>query len=182
MDSLILEISNLGLNGSLDLLVGDFKARSQIWGYGFEDRRGQIMSEFIAANNFSICNRTDLGQTFVTGKAQGFPDLSLLSTALQDLFDSWWILNVESLSDLKYVCVQLAGDFQFPDDFVSKTKHSSRKFLKIFKRNFDKLDLLSNSVSSVEDVDHFYKIFLHTVCEAAYIAFKKKPVYNKKNI
>ncbi|GBL87011.1 Putative protein in type-1 retrotransposable element R1DM [Araneus ventricosus] len=101
MDSLILEISHLGLNGSLDLLVGDFNARSQIWGYGFEDRRGRIMSEFIATNNFSVCNRTDLGPTFVTDKAQGFPDISLLSAALQDLFDSWLILNKESLSDHK---------------------------------------------------------------------------------
>ncbi|GBM40911.1 hypothetical protein AVEN_234045-1 [Araneus ventricosus] len=99
MDNLILEISQIDLNGSLDLLVGDFNARSQIWGYGLEDRRGQILSEFIASNNFSICNRTDLGPTFVCERAQGFPDLSLLSTALQDLFDSWWILDKDSLID-----------------------------------------------------------------------------------
>ncbi|GBN71214.1 hypothetical protein AVEN_78205-1 [Araneus ventricosus] len=180
MDNLILEISHLGLNGSFDLLVGDFNARSQIWGYGFEDRREQIISEFIATNNFSICKRTDLGPTFITDKAQSFPDLSLLPTALQDLFDSWWILNKESLSDHKYICVQLAGDFQFSDDFIFKTKHSSKKFLKIFKRNFDKLNLLSNSMSSAEDSDYFYKILLHTVGEVAYSAFKKKPVHNKK--
>ncbi|GBO26111.1 hypothetical protein AVEN_112361-1 [Araneus ventricosus] len=133
MDNLILEISQIGLNGSLDLLVGDFNARSQIWGCGLEDRRGRIMSEFIASNNFSIYNRTDLEPTFVSERAQGFPDLSL-STALQDLFDSWWILNKDSLSDHRYICVQLAGDFHCSDDFVFKTKHSPKRFLRIFKQ------------------------------------------------
>ncbi|GBO21963.1 hypothetical protein AVEN_87520-1 [Araneus ventricosus] len=110
MDNLISEISHIGLNGSLDLLVGDFNARSPIWGYGFEDRRGQIMLEFIASNNFSICNRTDLGPTFVCERAQGYPDLSLLSIALQDLFDSWWILNKDSLSDHRTVTYCIGTD------------------------------------------------------------------------
>ncbi|GBN22712.1 hypothetical protein AVEN_68048-1 [Araneus ventricosus] len=79
IDNLITEISHLGLNGFSDLLVGDFNnARSQVWGYGFEDHRGQVISEFIALNNFMICNRTDLGPTFVTENAQGFPDLTPL--------------------------------------------------------------------------------------------------------
>ncbi|GBN39946.1 hypothetical protein AVEN_21779-1 [Araneus ventricosus] len=179
MDNLILEISQIGLNGSLDLLVGDFNARSPIWGYGLEDRRGQIMSEFIASNNFSICNRTDLGPTFVCERAQGFPDLSLLSIAFQGLFDSWWILNKDSLSDHRYICVQLAGDFHCSDDFVFKTKHSPKRFLRIFKQNFGKLNMLSNSVSSVEDIDRFYNAFNQTVCDAAFSTFKKKPIHNK---
>ncbi|GBN56036.1 hypothetical protein AVEN_79295-1 [Araneus ventricosus] len=98
---------NLGLNGSFDLLVGDLNARSQIWGYDFEDHRGQIISEFIASNNFSICNRMDLGPTFVPSNAEVFPDVTLLSTAHQDLLDSWRGLDQESLSDHKVI--------EFPD-------------------------------------------------------------------
>ncbi|GBN58466.1 hypothetical protein AVEN_187344-1 [Araneus ventricosus] len=39
IDNLITEILYIGLNGSFDVLVGDFNARSQTWGYDFEDHR-----------------------------------------------------------------------------------------------------------------------------------------------
>ncbi|GBN97542.1 hypothetical protein AVEN_109803-1 [Araneus ventricosus] len=37
-----------GLNNSYDLLVGDFNARSQVWGYGFEDHRGRAYADDLA--------------------------------------------------------------------------------------------------------------------------------------
>ncbi|GBO38437.1 Putative protein in type-1 retrotransposable element R1DM [Araneus ventricosus] len=105
---IILEISDIGKDNSCNLLIGDFNARSQIWGYGFEDHRGRVLSEFLTLNNFSICNRTDLGPTFNSSTGHGFPDLSLISTAHQHLLDAWWIDNSDSLSDHKLICVQLA--------------------------------------------------------------------------
>ncbi|GBO11066.1 hypothetical protein AVEN_21714-1, partial [Araneus ventricosus] len=84
---------------SCNLLVGDFNARPQIWGYGFEDHRGRVISEFISTNNFYICNRTDLGPTFVSSTGQSSPDLTLISSVHQHLLDFWWIDDKESLSD-----------------------------------------------------------------------------------
>ncbi|GBO28272.1 hypothetical protein AVEN_152749-1, partial [Araneus ventricosus] len=48
IDILINEILHLGLNNSYDLLVGDFNARSQVWGYGFEDHRGRAYADDLA--------------------------------------------------------------------------------------------------------------------------------------
>ncbi|GBN68058.1 hypothetical protein AVEN_100098-1 [Araneus ventricosus] len=160
IDLLINEILHLGLNNSYDLLVGDFNARSQVWGYGFEDHRGRVISDFLVTNNFSICNDVDLGPTFVTNTGQGFPDLTLISVSCQSLLDSWSILNIDSLGDHKHVCVRLAGDFKPSDDFIFKTRYSTKKFLYIFQKKFDYLYNLYNSIQSVDEVDYFYNMFI----------------------
>ncbi|GBM70697.1 hypothetical protein AVEN_203823-1 [Araneus ventricosus] len=181
IDNLINEISHFGLNNSFDPLVGDFNARSQIWGYGFEDHRGQVISNFISSNNFSICNRKDLGPTFVTDTSQGFPDLTSISTSYQDYLDSWNVLDLDSSTNHKYICVRLAGDFHPSQEFIFKSKYSFKIFLNIFRKDFDYLNSLLGLASSSEDVDHFYKIFFKCICDTAFGAFKKKPLRNSKS-
>ncbi|GBM78301.1 hypothetical protein AVEN_139720-1 [Araneus ventricosus] len=89
--------TNCGLNSSAVLHVGDFNARSQIW--GFQDHRERVISEFISSNNFTIRNRTDQGPTFISSTGHVFLDLSLISTFYRDLLDSWKVLDLETLSD-----------------------------------------------------------------------------------
>ncbi|GBM94360.1 hypothetical protein AVEN_6662-1 [Araneus ventricosus] len=156
IDDLILEILSIGADNFCNLLVGNFNARSHIWGYDFEDHLGRIISEFISTNNFTICTRTDLGPTFVSSAGHDFPDLTLISTAHQHLLDSWWIVDSESLSDHRLVCVRLAGDFSPPQDFILKSKFSLNKFSGLFKKDYVFLKNLYKSVSSQEGIDFFY--------------------------
>ncbi|GBO33224.1 Putative protein in type-1 retrotransposable element R1DM [Araneus ventricosus] len=179
-DELILEISDIGKDNSCNLLIGVFNARSQIWGYGFEDHRGRVLSEFLTLNNFSICNRTDLGPTFNSSTGHGFPDLSLISTAHQYLLDAWRIDNSDSLSDHKLICVQLAGDFSFSHDFIFKTKFSLNKFSHRFRKDLVFLKNLVTTVSSIEGIDLFYKTFMDLITKAAFGTFQKKPLRHKK--
>ncbi|GBM82343.1 Putative protein in type-1 retrotransposable element R1DM [Araneus ventricosus] len=118
----------------------------------------------------------DQGPTFISRTGQGFPDLTLLSTSCQDLLESWRVLDKETFSDHRYVCVRLAGDFSFAQDFIFKTKFNTKKFLKLFKKDFEFLQNLCNSISSKEEIDNFYSFLINSVKEAAFGAFKKKPL------
>ena len=88
------------------LVMGDFNAKSTEWGGQIEDARGTEIREMTMANNLLILNE-GATPTFDTGTRSSFIDLTFASDGLLRRGSSWRVLDGESLSDHRYIEINL---------------------------------------------------------------------------
>lgn len=73
------KISNI-LNrhqGLRTVIIGDFNAKSEIWGNRAQDERGETLLEFCAAEGLNICNESDTCPTFQSSRGVSWIDLAI---------------------------------------------------------------------------------------------------------
>lgn len=91
------------------IIGGDFNSKSPLWGCSSENRRGRILSDWMAERDFRICN---LGDNAMCVRPQGssIVDLTWVSTACNDyVLDRHLIVGIETLSDHKYIFFNFSG-------------------------------------------------------------------------
>ncbi|GBL66289.1 hypothetical protein AVEN_120604-1 [Araneus ventricosus] len=175
IDDSINEFLTYDFNRSFNIITGDFNCRSQTWGYNFEDHRGRKLMEFLALNNPNICNIKEHGPTFISHCLNtGYPELTIVFSALIDKVKEWGILDRHYFSDHRYIYFKLDLEFQHSTEFYLKTGYGSGKFLRGLMPHIEPLTLHLNSVHCLEDIDSFFVEFIDIASELAMGIFKKK--------
>jgi ribonuclease HI len=90
------------------LIAADSNSHSKQWFSKNEDRRGQIMNDFIDTNNLIILNENEEIPTFYTIRGQSSIDLTISSLINSTIIKNWKILLEESLSDHRYITFDIA--------------------------------------------------------------------------
>lgn len=90
------------------IITGDFNSKSPAWGESRLDKRGKMVSELIAANNFLLLNKGN-EPTFRRGASSSIIDLSIATSDIAGKVTKWGVLDIASLSDHMYIeiCVKM---------------------------------------------------------------------------
>lgn len=121
------------------IIVGDFNAKSPIWGSKIEDRRGSEVLEWAASAELIIVN-DGLVPTFVRGRMESFLDLTLVSAGLYSRITEWKVDDSrESLSDHQYIVFEITSENNCPE---------IKTFSRYKKLNEDNRDLLATTLKS----------------------------------
>ncbi|GBM40292.1 hypothetical protein AVEN_47129-1 [Araneus ventricosus] len=132
--------------------------------------------EFLTLNNLNICSIKEHEPTFILLCLNtGYPDLTLVSSALIDKVKQWGILDRHSFSDHRYIYFKLDLEFQPSTEFYLKTGYGSWKYFRGLKPHIEPLTRRLNSVYCIEDIDSFFVEFIDIFSELAMGLFKKKP-------
>ncbi|GBL76179.1 hypothetical protein AVEN_234458-1 [Araneus ventricosus] len=96
--------------------------------------------EFLTLNNLNIYNIKEHGPTFISHCLNtGYPDLTIVSSALIDKVKQWGILDRHSFSDHRYIYFKLDLEFQPSTEFYLKMGYGSGKFLRGLKPHIEPL-------------------------------------------
>lgn len=120
----------------LPLILGcDLNARSQSWGYSYEDGRGSFLKDFLVSNNLTRAN-TNNEKTFCTINASGCPDFTLANNKGINLIDCWRVEDGETLSDHRYITYSLSTSPVLMTNLRFKTKYGNHTSFKKFLASF----------------------------------------------
>lgn len=95
------------------IIAGDFNAKSPQWGMTITDRRGQLMNEWVAENDFVVVNQGEK-PTFVRRDYGSILDLTIVTENIRSSITQWEVLNEESLSDHNYVFFGIQEESRSP--------------------------------------------------------------------
>lgn len=84
------------------IIVGDFNAKSPQWGMDLIDARGRTVTEWIATNDLVVSNQGNKA-TFFHQNYGSILDLTLATSNIARHISNWDVLEIESLSDHKYI-------------------------------------------------------------------------------
>lgn len=88
------------------IIGGDFNAKSSVWGGKTNDRRGDILLDWIASNNLIIQNQ-GFEPTFRRNNSTSIIDFTLTSENISGQLTNWRVLEEESLSDHMFIYYEL---------------------------------------------------------------------------
>lgn len=97
---------HLRVNRGKAIIAGDFNAKSPQWGMDTADARGQVMTDWIATNDLVISNQGNK-PTFTHQNYGSILDLTLATGNIAPYINNWDVLDMESLSDHKYIMFEL---------------------------------------------------------------------------
>lgn len=85
------------------LLLGDFNAKSTVWGGQKTDDRGKALSEFLIHRNLYVRNDAGSLPTFETKNGRSWIDLTIIMPNLISEMQEWNVLEVPTASDHRYI-------------------------------------------------------------------------------
>jgi hypothetical protein len=91
------------------IITGDLNSKSSAWGESRSDRRGDVVCEFLAANDLILLNRGN-EPTFHRGSSSSIIDLTLATPAIAKTVKDWAVLDAVTLSDHMYIEYHLTGE------------------------------------------------------------------------
>lgn len=89
------------------VITGDFNAKSPVWGSPAIDERGERIGEWMSTLNLIALN--DGSPTFERRTSVSHIDLTIASSKVGGKITKWEVLDVESLSDHKYITFEIKG-------------------------------------------------------------------------
>lgn len=90
------------------IVAGDFNAKSKLWGSRVDDRRGELLLDWIAQHNLTVVNEGMIS-TCVREQGKSVVDITLCTKDLVDKIRDWKVLeNVEILSDHRYIVMHVS--------------------------------------------------------------------------
>ncbi|XP_033225993.1 uncharacterized protein LOC117178676 [Belonocnema kinseyi] len=103
LEALLQRIANCIRSRGEDAIVsGNFNAKSSQWGMKRTDRRGKILTEWLAQNDLIVQNNGDK-LTFIRREYGSILDLNLATNTIGSRIRQWKVRERESLSDHNYV-------------------------------------------------------------------------------
>ncbi|KAL4083587.1 hypothetical protein QTP88_028903 [Uroleucon formosanum] len=89
-------------------VVIDFNSKSPEWGSPFEDNRGRVLADLIAARGLAVCNEGKK-PTFVRDASESHLDLTFVTQKAMRRITRWTIIEKESLSLHKYIVFNVSS-------------------------------------------------------------------------
>ena len=134
----------------IPLVIGlDSNAHCTAWGSPKDNKRGEILEEYLLQNEMTVLNRGDR-PTFDNGTSQTHIDITVANKEAVDFnIEGWEVLNKRTLSDHKYISFSI-GEF-------SPFKREFRNFKKAnwvdFKMVLDQNTVECVNVDTVQQLD-----------------------------
>ncbi|VEN44415.1 unnamed protein product [Callosobruchus maculatus] len=94
-------------SGKQAIIAGDFNAKAPEWGMPHNDRRGDILTAWIAELGLIIANEGNQ-PTFTRGASKSIIDITLVTERLSSRVGGWKVLEQESLSCHSYITFTIA--------------------------------------------------------------------------
>ena len=88
------------------IVGGDFNSKSYLWQSKVEDRRGQILAEWLAEEDLIVLNQGDT-PTFVRGYSESHIDITFCTRGLSKRVTQWRVLQGETLSCHQHIVYHL---------------------------------------------------------------------------
>lgn len=79
------------------LVGGDFNSKSYLWGSKVEDKRGELVAEWMAEDDLIVHNQGET-PTFIRGNSQSYIDLTFSTRKIAGSVVNWRVIEEESLS------------------------------------------------------------------------------------
>lgn len=122
LEEILYEIGRLiRLNKEKAIVVGDFNAKSPQWGLQATDRRGQVITEWIAENDLVVINKGNK-PTFQRREYSSVLDLTLATADVMNRVTNWEVSDLESLSDHNYIIFEVAEETPPPRQRIIKNE------------------------------------------------------------
>lgn len=83
--------------------MGDFNAKSELWGSDVTDEKGEKILEFLVTNNLTVLNDKNSPPTFKTSRTKGWIDLSVATSELHKDLKVWEVSKIPNNSDHRYI-------------------------------------------------------------------------------
>lgn len=90
------------------IVLGDFNAKSQEWGFPSQDKRSQILSEWAAAKDLVVLNTGD--PTCARGHSKTHIDVTMATRATARHITGWRVINDETVDYYLKVTTFLVKD------------------------------------------------------------------------
>lgn len=140
------------------IVAGDFNAKSPQWGMNTTDRRGQLMTDWMASNDLVLINQGSK-PTFTHQNYGSILDLTIATPNVSRHIKNWDVLDVESLSDHNYIMF----DCQRERQATANIKHRQRGW-QVKKLNQQKLQ---ESLSNLNNINNHRELSeqLMSICD-----------------
>lgn len=104
------------------IVGGDLNAKSLTWNDSEQDKRGDMVEEYLASGGLMVCNR-GVEPTFVRNKQTSHIDITMVDEKILCKINEWMVLDIESLSDHRYIEFDITDDVdQMADDHDEEQK------------------------------------------------------------
>ncbi|XP_060516982.1 uncharacterized protein LOC132696260 [Cylas formicarius] len=90
------------------VIGGDFNAKSFLWSPKPEDRRGELLSEWLAEENLIVHNRGNV-PTFIRGSSESYIDITFSTQKIARQVINWKVLEKENLSLHQHILYTITG-------------------------------------------------------------------------
>lgn len=158
------------------IIMADFNAKSYIWGSDREDRRGEMLCEFIWSMSLAVANVGDK-PTFTRNEQHSIIDVTLTTDETINNIQEWRVSERETLSDHNIIIFEMK---------TGKPKEHARQTQKRYKFNKHKEEKLIETICKKLDtlkgknIDNVEEVISKT-CEETLkngtLQNKRKPVY-----
>lgn len=150
-------------NGCNIIVAGDCNARHSLWDKdsdsNHETARGEKFLDFIFRSGLVLCNRADCPPTFQSTRGQSRIDITLVSSALRSVTDTWKV-HTDTASDHNYISYSLedakvptqSSGFRLTTKGLAKLARSigeSKKDLQELVNKIDSRDSLEEAVGKL---------------------------------
>ena len=139
--------NSISLQRKKVILVGDFNAKSRLWGSHAEDRRGDMLIDWMASDQLLVIN-DGVHPTFVRGTSKSFIDLTITSPGVK--VSDWKVYpNKESLSYHLYIAFVIdQTESTVTEDLIEKpiktwrfNEKNSNNIKEIIREEFSNSDI-----------------------------------------
>lgn len=157
------------------VIAGDFNAKAYTWSTSEEDRRGRILTEWMAEHSL-VAHNKGIEPTFVRGRSKSQIDVTLSTENIMRRIKGWIVSGEENLSLHRniYYCITV-GDQNQQDIRTSQKdgwKIDKRK-MEEFVRNLG--EEIENIQGEMDDIS-----CIQVIKKAAGKTFKKRKVANRR--
>lgn len=97
------------------LVGGDFNAKSYLWSPKVEDRRGEILAEWLAEDNLVVHNQGE-APTFIRGDSKSYIDITFSTEKMAKKVSNWKVLEEESLSYHRHILYEVSTERKKPNE------------------------------------------------------------------
>lgn len=92
------------------IIAGDFNAKNKLWGSRINDKRGELLIEWIAQHNLSVINE-GMASICVCKQGESVVDITLCTGDLANKIKDWKVLeDIETLFDHRYIVMCISKE------------------------------------------------------------------------
>ncbi|KAJ8911217.1 hypothetical protein NQ315_014929 [Exocentrus adspersus] len=155
-------VDELGRWSKEALIMGDFNSKPLLWGSPNTDARGHYIGEWISTTNLVVHNEGTT-PTWSRGEQRSYIDVTLSTLQIARKVRNWEVLDDESLSDHRFICMEL-----LKDGGTRRAKHRGTTFFN--KERF--AELLRAKLGNTEGPGELYA----TIDESIKVAYEESIV------
>ena len=138
----------------LDLIIGtDSNAHNEVWGSTDTNRRGEILLEYLIANNLVISNEGN-NPTFLNKRSEQVLDLTLSSERIAQKITNWRVVEEDSFSDHRLITFRICSKPDGAARIISLVKKTNwNKFQGVLATQTKRIaTTCPNSVEEIEQL------------------------------